>query len=133
MFFFLKMYNLHKILHNKTQKLRVLWQMVAVHKIIMYKCKIFQSTFACTSHVLHSSATDRADKFCNNPSTSSLQSYSILMKNKYNNLSAFHRLTSAIATRGGLDERVRSLAEWDEKICYMLCFIFILVYINNNV
>lgn len=32
-------------------------------------------------------------------------SYSILMKNKYDNLSAFHRLTSIIAIKGGLDER----------------------------
>ena len=35
--------------------------------------------------------------------------YSILMKhkyNKYNNLSAFHRLTSDIATDGGLSDRV---------------------------
>jgi hypothetical protein len=32
--------------------------------------------------------------------------YSILMKNRYDNLSAFHRLTSIIAIKGGLDERV---------------------------
>lgn len=32
--------------------------------------------------------------------------YSILMKHKYDNLSAYHRMTSAIAIRGGLDERV---------------------------
>jgi hypothetical protein len=32
--------------------------------------------------------------------------YSILMKTKYDNLSAFHRLTTIIATKGGLDERV---------------------------
>ena len=34
--------------------------------------------------------------------------YSILMKHKYDNLSAYHRLTSVIAIRGGLDERVSS-------------------------
>ena len=32
--------------------------------------------------------------------------YSILMKMKFSNLSAFHRLSTAITTKGGLDERV---------------------------
>ncbi|CAG2188523.1 unnamed protein product [Mytilus edulis] len=34
--------------------------------------------------------------------------YSILMKHRFHNLSAFHRLTTIIATKGGLDDRVTS-------------------------
>lgn len=50
-------------------------------------------------------------------------SYSILMKNKYDNLSAFHRLTSIIAIKGGLDERV----------CYIIIIFSIqLLIINFN-
>lgn len=50
-------------------------------------------------------------------------SYSILMKNKYDNLSAFHRLTSIIAIKGGLDERV----------CYIIIVFSIqLLIINFN-
>lgn len=32
--------------------------------------------------------------------------YSILMKHQYSNLSAFHRLASAIAVEGGLNDRL---------------------------
>ena len=32
--------------------------------------------------------------------------YSVLMKHRYDNLSAYHRLTTIVAIRGGLDERV---------------------------
>ncbi|KAL5013812.1 hypothetical protein ScPMuIL_008082 [Solemya velum] len=34
--------------------------------------------------------------------------YSILMKHRYHNLSAFHRLTTTITTKGGLDERAQT-------------------------
>ena len=44
--------------------------------------------------------------------------YSILMKHRYNNLSSFQRLTTAVAVRGGLDERV-------------IIFVKVLVCIND--
>lgn len=51
-------------------------------------------------------------------------SYSILMKNKYDNLSAFHRLTSIIAIKGGLI---------DERVCYIIIIFSIqLLIINFN-
>ncbi|CAG2249230.1 BICC [Mytilus edulis] len=34
--------------------------------------------------------------------------YSILMKHRFHNLSAFHRLTTIIATKGGLDDRAQT-------------------------
>ena len=45
--------------------------------------------------------------------------YSILLKHRYDNLSAFHRLTTVIAIRGGLDERVSAIF-W-----LLLCFLLI--------
>lgn len=50
--------------------------------------------------------------------------YSILMKHKYDNLSAYQRLTTIIAIRGGLDERVSYAVDSYLEIVYLFIFYF---------